>query len=80
MNGHNAENEDAELGEPILELRDIAEDTRVSFLASVRNKVSRRTTTAQLVAFGFQTPKLIAIEAARMMMQILRTFSKREEE
>ena len=80
MNGHNVEDEDPELGEPIVELRDIAQDTRVSFLAGVRNKVSRRTTASQLVAFGFQTPKLVAIEAGRMMMQILRTLGKREGE
>jgi|SwirhisoilCB3_FD_contig_31_4946234_length_638_multi_2_in_0_out_0_1 hypothetical protein len=77
MSGRNPEDGDQEFGEPIGELKEIALDTPVSLLPAVRRKVHRRTTASQLLTFGLQAPKMIAIEAVRMMIEILSTLGKR---
>jgi hypothetical protein len=77
MNGRNPADEDPELGEPIRELREIARDTPASFLTAVRRKVHRRTTASHLLTFGLQAPKIIAVEAVRMMIEIMSTLGKR---
>ena len=78
MNVRDPEDEDPELGEPIRELRDIATETPVFFLSAVRRKVYRRTTASQLLTFGLQASKIVAIESTRMMIEILSTLGKRD--
>ncbi|HLH05546.1 MAG TPA: hypothetical protein VKX25_22450 [Bryobacteraceae bacterium] len=78
MNGEqHLDDEDRDLGEPIHELRELAQETPGSFLLGVRKKVHRRTSGSYLVAFAFETPPVIGIEMLKLMKQILTTLGKR---
>ena len=63
---------DSEHDERIRELRDQERDTRPDFLAKVRNRIYRRTATAQIASYSWHAPRLVLIEMASMLNYILR--------
>ena len=58
--------------EPIRELRDQERETKPDFLARVRNRIHRRTATAQMASYSWHAPRLVLIEMASMLNYILR--------
>lgn len=58
--------------EPIHLLRDQERETKPDFLARVRNKIYRRTATAQIASYSWHAPKLVLVEMASMLNYIFR--------
>ena len=58
--------------EPIRELREQERETKPDFLARVRNRIHRRTATAQMASYSWHAPRLVLIEMASMLNYILR--------
>ena len=67
MNPHDRESE-----EPIRVLRDQERETKPDFLARVRNRIHRRSATAQLASYSWHAPKLVLVEMASMLNYIFR--------
>jgi hypothetical protein len=65
---------DREHEEPIRVLRDQERETKPDFLTRVRNKIHRRTATAQIATYSWNAPKLVLLEMASMLNYIFRMF------
>lgn len=57
--------------DPIRILKDQEQDTSPDFLTRVRNRIYRRSATAQLVSYSWHVPKIVLIEMASMLNHIL---------
>jgi hypothetical protein len=65
-----------ETGEPVRVLRDQERDTAPDFLARVRNRIHRRSATAQLATYSWQVPKIVLIEMASMLSHVFTSFGR----
>ena len=63
---------DREQEERIRELQEHERETKPDFLARVRNRIHRRTATAQIASYSWHAPKLVLIEMASMLNYIVR--------
>lgn len=59
-------------GEPLSMLREQGWETNSDFLAKVRNRIHRRSTTAQVVSYSWHASKLVLVEMASMVNYIFR--------
>jgi hypothetical protein len=69
-----------EMGEPIVALIELQQDTSPSFVSVIRKKIQRRTTASQLLSFSWQLPKIVFFELGTMLVQILNAFRIRKGE
>jgi len=74
MSAHNDDDED--LGEPVIEIRELMQETCPTFLGRIRRKVQRRSAAAYLASFAFHAPKIVAVESLKMITEILSTLGR----
>lgn len=60
-------------GQPLSVLREHERDTRVDFLARVRNRIYRRSATAQIVSYSWHAPRMVLVEMASLLNHIFST-------
>lgn len=71
MNPHNPHRGNGqEDGEPLGVLREQDRETSADFLARVRNRIHRRSATAQIASYSWHAPKMVLIEMASMLNHI----------
>jgi hypothetical protein len=63
---------DRERDESIRELRDHERETKPDFLDRIRNRIFRRTATAQIASYSWHAPRLVLVEMASMLNYIFR--------
>jgi hypothetical protein len=54
-------------GEPLRVLKDQELETSPDFMARVRSKIYRRTTTSQLVSYSWHLPRVVLMEMASVL-------------
>ena len=65
---------DSENDQPIALLRNHETETSPDFLSRVRRKIHRRATTAQVVVFSWQLPKMVLLEMFGLISHLFQSF------
>lgn len=66
-----APDEDVEAGEPIGTLWQLEQDTSSSFLARIRRRIYRRTTTSQLISVSWHLPGIVFTELLGILVHLV---------
>ena len=61
-NLNSQDHEEVDPGLPVVTLAGFEQPTSATFLTRVRQKIQRRTTTAQVVAFSWKVPSVVFLE------------------
>ena len=76
MNPNGRDPESAsDVEEPIRLLRDQEHETASDFLAKVRNRIHRRSSTAHIAGYSWHVPRIVLVEMATMLSHIFTTLS-----
>ena len=75
MNPNDREPGSEEMEQPIQVLRDQEHDTASDFLARVRNRINRRSSTAHVAAYSWNMPKIVVVEMISMFSHVLTSLS-----
>lgn len=71
VNLHSQDDEEVDPGAPVEVLAGFEHVASVGFLARVRRKIQRRTTTAQIASFSWNVPSLVFLELWRVVIELL---------